>query len=677
MLKQILRPYLFISLCGILAFAPVSFMLLSLKNDIIALEYPVNYYMSQCLRNGEIPVWFNTWGMGFPLQSTLTWGIYSTPQFIFSSTFDYNIYILHLEFLFFILLSGWSMYYLLKQFLVQDKRVSQLLSVCYMLSGFMVGSSQWLLYITAAAFLPLLVASLLKLLRSPSIRNAFQLAVCYTIMFTSVYAAFNIITTYSIIVLSAIWFWQHRKDKKSILQRLSYLFISGLLITALCFPCLYFTLELLNHLDRGASIASDQAFFNSNYLHPEALSSMFFPFSSVRMGFANTEGTMLHTYAGLFLILQLPATIKAGLKRNSRMTLLLGSAAILFLLISFGSMTPVRQAMNVLPGFSYFRNPAIFRLYFIFLLILLTGYALQNQKLEEILAGKYFRFMLWALLSISIVVLLVNMTSLRSFDSFSLTSLIKNINFSKTLVISTIIQALIIIVLIVSIKKKRWAVANLIFTGDLIINTLICTPFFTVSSYTLPEISGILQSKKGFPVQQRSPYNVSSSFEDAKGTIWHNTNVFSKEVAVAESYPGPLVLKNPYAGDGPGDNEGKNSGIVYFHTKDSGSYTLDVIEQKPAHVRAIVQSQNGGSVTLLQNYYPGWRVFINDKAATIIKNQKPGITVVVPAGKNIIDFRYKRPVAWITALLLHAIIILFGLIKLSAVVKKLRYSSPS
>ena len=62
-----------------------------------------------------------------------------------------------------------------------------------MLSGFMTGSTQWLLYITAAAFIPLVISSLLQLLHSPTSRHAFQFAVFYTLMFTSVYAAFNII----------------------------------------------------------------------------------------------------------------------------------------------------------------------------------------------------------------------------------------------------------------------------------------------------------------------------------------------------------------------------------------------------------------------------------------------------------------------------------------------------
>src|SRR5262249_8104926 len=117
-------------------------MLRALKNDIVALEYPINYFISQSVRNGEWPYWFNTWGMGFPLHSNLTWGIFSTPQLLFSSLFDYNIYVLHIEFMFFVLVAGWGMFHLLYKYWIKDQKLAQLLAIAYMLSGFIVGSTQ-------------------------------------------------------------------------------------------------------------------------------------------------------------------------------------------------------------------------------------------------------------------------------------------------------------------------------------------------------------------------------------------------------------------------------------------------------------------------------------------------------------------------------------------------------
>jgi len=565
------------------------------------------------------------------------------------------------------------MYYLLKHFLIRDEKIAQVLSICYMLSGFMVGSTQWLLYVTAAAFLPLVIASLLKLLQAPTVRNALQVAICYTLMFTSVYAAFNIISTYCIAAFLLLWFWKFRNHKNLILFRLRYLIITAAVTAALCFPCLYFTLELLNYLERGNSIAADTSFFNSNYLHPGALSSMLFPFTSVKMGFANTEGTMLNTYTGLFVLALLPVSVWLSIKEKNRPAMLMIAVALVFLLISFGDFIPARNAINLLPGFSYFRNPAIFRSYFILSLILFIALVLQNRKLSDIISEKVFRYMLWLIAAVSLLVLLVNIKSLKNFSGLSMTGLVKNISLSQTLLISSVIQLVIVMALITRIRVKKWSAAKLIFAGDLVINTLVCTPFFSVSSYTLPEVNNILKSEKGFPVQKRNPDDVPVTYTDQKGNAWPNVNIFSKEVAVAESYNGPLVLKST------GKGAHRYDGLVVYSGGDTANHSINITLQRPNHIRAEVTAEKAGQITLIQNYYTGWKSYINDNETVIAERGIPGITINIPAGASVIDFRYRRIEVWLSALLVHFVIIVFGMIKLREVIrrKRIRSSSPS
>ncbi|MBK6938244.1 MAG: hypothetical protein IPH18_16295 [Chitinophagaceae bacterium] len=57
-------------------------MMFTIKNDVLMIEYPIQHFISESLRNGNYPLWFNTWGMGFPLQSVLSWGVFSTPQML-------------------------------------------------------------------------------------------------------------------------------------------------------------------------------------------------------------------------------------------------------------------------------------------------------------------------------------------------------------------------------------------------------------------------------------------------------------------------------------------------------------------------------------------------------------------------------------------------------------------
>ncbi|MBL7739907.1 MAG: hypothetical protein JNK14_11865 [Chitinophagaceae bacterium] len=661
-LSGTIRPYLLLSIIGILAFLPVSFMLRSLKNDIVAIEYPINYFISQCIHNGEISYWFNTWGLGFPLHSGLTWGIYSTPQMIFCSLFDYNLYTLHIEFMFFLLAAGWGMYYLLKKYIIKDENIAWLLAVCYMLSGFMVGSTQWLLYITAASFLPFVIACLLRLFQDPCLKNTFLLAVVYTLMFTSVYAAFTIIATYALLVFAAIYLYHIKGSRRSKMITAGYLSAAALLALLLCGPCIYYTAELLNYIERGRSIENNAGFFNSNYVHPAALSNMLLPFSSVRMSFANTEGTMIHSYAGLFVLLLLPAAIIKTISEKNKAALLILSASLLFLLLSFGGMTPVRDLFNILPGFSFFRNPAIFRLFFILTLLLYFAMAWHDYSFRAILDLQNPRFTK-AILStagilaiIFLIVLLGNIQSFAAILTGSLQSAVKNISLSQTLLVSSCIQLLILLAVWNFARIKKIRLVKWVLASDLVINTLICTPFFSVSSYTLDEVNTILHSKEGFPVQTVSVSDAPATFTDPKGNRWFNINVFNKEFSAADSYRGPLTLNQFYRlYEDTGRALYTSWPLLFAETGETGN--IHLLLQKPAHISASVDFQEPATITLLQNNYPGWKVFYNDRRIDTEKNNKAGITVSIPAGKGTLDFKYERNFAWLSALLLHFIII--------------------
>lgn len=340
-------------------------------------------------------------------------------------------------------------------------------------------------------------------------------------------------------------------------------------------------------------------------------------------------------------------------------------AALLFLLLSFGDMTPLRQAINPLPGFSYFRNPAIFRFYFILSLILFAAIVLQKSRFEEIIHTKAFRY---TLVFLAIACLLVFLLNTGSLGNLSLPGL-KNADYSTTLLISSLIQLLLISLLLLLIRRKKWSWALWVFAGDLVINTLICTPFFSVSSYSLPEVNALLRSEKGFPVQQRKVGDVAATFKDEKGNTWQNVNIFRREVSANESYRGPLVLK-----DTSDRSSYLNRPLVF--SRDS-SAAITILVQRPTHVKARVNMAAAGNVTLLQNYYPGWKAYVNDKEAGIIRENNAFISVAVPAGESTISFRYERKQIWLSALLVHLVILIFGVIKIRDAVKANRSASLS
>lgn len=651
-----LKPYLFISLTGILAFTPVSFMLRALKNDIIAIEYPIKYFISECIHNGEIPLWFNTWAMGFPLQSNLTWGIFSTPQLFFSSLFNYNIYVLHIEFMFYILLAGWAMFYFLKKNFNLDERIAQILACCYMLSGFVTGSSQWLLYITAASFAPLVLISFLQLLKKPSFRHSLLFAVFFYLMFTNVYQAFNIISSYCLAGFFIYYFIRSWKDKKYLSGILKYTGFSFLLVLIFCAPVLFYTFELLNYMGRGDPI-SNASFFNSNYLHPSGLLSMLMPLSVAKTSLANTEGTMMNSYMGLFILLILPLAFLYSIKEKKREVLILFAAAIVFLLISFGNILPFRNWMNVLPGLSYFRHPGIFRFYFILFFILAAAIFLSGKKMEDLFSRKNKMLMggIILFLSVFMISFIISLINSGSLNFISIENSIKNISFIQTILLNSAIQILLLSVLLFLIFYKKYFLFTMIFAFDLVINTLICTPFFTASSYSLPHVNSILSTVHGFPLQQSSPSDVKAVFTDDKNNNWNNVNVFKKEVSGLRSYLGPLVLKNFSHRMENGKTKFADKKLE-FHD-DAETNIADMILQKPSRLQFNTKFTDDEIVQIQQNYFPGWKATFN-KSPVPINQSEAGLSVAVPKGEGLLNIQFEKKGVWISALIMHLLVII-------------------
>jgi hypothetical protein len=617
--------------------------------------------MSECLHHGIMPTWFNTWALGFPLQSNLTWGIFSTPQMLISSLFRYNIYTLHVEFVFYVVMSGCTMFYLLKKHFIADRDLAQLLACCFMLSGFVVGSSQWLLYVTAASFAPLMLHGLLRLIHRPSPGSALLFAVLYYLMFTSVYLAFNIISTY--IIIGIIIFHSVKKISAGDKLRtwLGYLLLAATFTILLCLPCLYYSAELIKYLQRGDPITSNSHFFESNYVHPASLRSLLLPFSSVRMHFPNTEGTMMDAYFGLFpLLMIVPAILSTKKENRSAIAILL--LAIIFLLLSFGAIIPLRGWFNILPGFSYFRNPGIFRFYFIFAAIVFIAQFLSGKKISDVFdvrLRKRINVAAFALIAISLFVLMSHAASIPTLD-VSFFSLVKNLSESQSLFISAGIQFLVLSLVIFFINKKYPRALKWIFIADLVINVLMSTPYFTVSSYSLKETDRLLQSVKGFPVQANPPSQVEAMVVDLKGNPWMNINVYKKEISSRQSYWGPLVLKNTSA---LVDNGQLNSPVfdheIIFADSIVGKneHRIIVKKQFPNEVVADCRFSSDGRVQLLQNYFPGWTAEFNGKKLPVNISPIGTVQTDLSAGNGNLKFSYKKSGLIFSSLIVHLIVL--------------------
>jgi hypothetical protein len=243
--------------------------------------------------------------------------------------------------------------------------------------------------------------------------------------------------------------------------------------------------------------------------------------------------------------------------------------------------------------------------------------------------------------------------------------------------ISALLQSGLLIALLIAIYRRSRNLFIILISADLVLNTLLCLPFFGVSSYRPSEVNKILSITPGFPIQDIHPSDVPAAFVDKKGNEWQNVNIFSGKVSSNYSYKGPLELSQAQPGR-------KNAGLV-FAPFDS-LVSVEVITQRPTHIRAKISSRSNGLITLAQHYYPGWHVEVNGKKESIIASYTtlnssrtflppPGITVAVPAGESTIDFIYERKELKYFAVVLHLLILGWLLWKLVSAFKGINRSS--
>ncbi|HEY0580256.1 MAG TPA: YfhO family protein, partial [Candidatus Nitrosocosmicus sp.] len=566
--------------------------------------------------------------------------------------FHYSIYTLHVEFIFYISVAGCSIFYLVNKYFLPDRKLSLLISISYMLSGFMVASSQWLLYISAASFLPLIAIVLLRLLTRPSFVSSLLFAVVFYCMITSIYVAFSITICYLLSGTIVVFLITNLAKKKNIKKECIYIFIAAVISILFSLPAILSTLDVLQHIQRGNPINTDQAFFNSNYLHPSGILTMLLPFSSVRLHALNTESSMLNIYCGILPFLLLPVLFNNKFK-NGKPAWLLFAISIFFLLISFGELTPLRGLLNYIPGFSYFRNASLFRIFFLFFLLVFIAIRLKGKSLHFIFESKAERN---NLIIVSAILLFISLSFLLMHLPL-LGYLITTVHDSKTFIstlslpgaitISSIVQLGLLLFILFALVKNKLKLFQFTIVADLVINTLICTPFFTVSSYSLKQVDNIFRSVSGFPVQVQHVSQVPVSYSINKA-VWYNINVYKKHVSAVDSYRGPLELNN-YKNADSVTKDYFNHKIIFSPDYDSSQIKIEL--QEPDHLKAIINANKSGTVYFLQNFYPGWKAYFNDEEIKINYSKNGGMNISVP-GSGKIDFTYYKSSKFLTALAL-------------------------
>jgi hypothetical protein len=243
------------------------------------------------------------------------------------------------------------------------------------------------------------------------------------------------------------------------------------------------------------------------------------------------------------------------------------------------------------------------------------------------------------------------------------------------------IQILFLSVLILITWKikslKHFSAALLfLFIADGIVSTQLSTHYTVLSKPNPVEFYKYLKSSpKGFPVPDLNPMDENSDRNAANEFTWMNNNVFPKKVSfdglvsfktdgyqnLSDNHPGLLeaIKKEPvvyFSDDIREDNSVVDfkSNTVFVQASDfkklngktlrSGKNDkMEISGFSPTQIEIKTNTEYPQLLIYQQNYYTGWRVFVDGTEQDLTKCNFTHMSVLVPAGEHKVLFKYSNP----------------------------------
>lgn len=650
--RQIMIGMLVIFICCVISYWPVSLGIFSLKNDAVRYFLPVRYQVSEMIRNGNFPFWTPFINLGHPLYTDMQSGVWNPFVWILSSFGPYTMRSLQIELMIYVYLSGVSMFYLLKH-LKLSFQVSLAIAVSYMLCGFISDSTQFLYWVSGMSFFPLVFLFFLKTLKEHNFRSNLLFSFSLYLLFVTAYPGEFIIIIYFLIAYLIIYIINNRNNLQQLLRSASLII---LLFTLFSLPVIISYLSGIQNITRGSAVSYEMAMTNS--MNPLSLLSYIFPLIAWKLPIAETDILGRNSYIGLFPCLLL--FISFAVRSKSTLVSFLKWVFILSLLLSFGKYGVLRiVAYYLLPLMDMFRHPSIFRFITVFSGCVLAAITLQNVLTTGInprLKKNIFGVTLLLLIIAAFAILLTNKNGFVHLipDAFSISSFktwLENSSVVTWLIIELIIQGFFLF-LIYQYFIRNISLNYLIpvIVLNSVIHVSLIQPVTVVSSETVSSFSAVTGSEKqhGFPILDPNSSILSNSKVDQKYFLKYGPiNMYNKKPGYQFEFvtPGPLksherfmateglteiLFKFPFlykadtacfyqAGmNYPSQKRfvlTEDSTLLFSINKEStdSNYQVKMLSFSPGKWEFEIQSSSPGFYCLIQNYYPNWELFINDK----------------------------------------------------------------
>jgi hypothetical protein len=713
--------FIYISLLlvtAITGYWQLAFLKYSVPNDMINCWIPWRFYISECLQNHIFPFWNPYQQLGYPIHADLQGPIWYIESLLLGSTIGESNYAVQLLFVFYTFIAGTGMYFLSLCF-HSNKNAAFVSGVCYLLSGFFISHVQHFYAVIGAAWLPFIILNYYKMHADMDYKRAIYAALFLFLNLTGGNHTFTFILFYLFICISGYFIFIALKQKKREivfrLIKLNALFAA--LTAALSAVLIVVFIQVRPYVGRLSGMSYSDTIWNP--FSPQSLLSLLVPFSNVNSrGFYNTDPSMCNIYMG---ILFLPFVLLALIRSKNIFEKILCVFAGVCLAGSFGAYTPVYKIIyNVVPFMNLFRFPSYFSLFTLIIFLILgsrqlafniSSFTISRHKLLTIIV------MLMALIAALVVFSAVknNGSSFFFFNQFdTIFDFIDASNFYQNIIFQGTIQLLLLAALLIFILKAPAASLIRIITVFAVVDMLLAAQLnlaYTGMSRTSPkELHNYISSlPKKFPLPSLN--NISENTEELgqKKGLFRNTSVFHKRIS-ADGYNSFCFAKQTMLQDSLSQlyDSMLHNPLVYFSNdicseeqflkkssaaahssivlKDADYKTLSskiskaanagaavkITAFSPEKITAEVDAAAGGLVTLLQNQYTGWKVFVDGDEKPVLLSNYITMSVYVPAGAHLVTFRYKNIPVIIGAVISYSVFVLLLVFLLVVWIRKIQ-----
>jgi hypothetical protein len=669
---------LFISVVAI-AFWQIFFLKYGMKWDFVDAFLPSRYFFTESVLNNQFPLWNPYLLYGTPIYADLV-SVFNPEFWIVGNMFGYSNITLQFVFLAYVFIAGVSFFHFLKLY-NSDHHMSIGLSVAYMLSGFVIGNSQHVAFVCGYALIPFLLTAYIKFIRDLNRQNFVRAAIALFLMVYCSYPAITIISAYFLLCIF-IWHlidkWPDKSNiKKSILYHLA-LSVVVVLFSATLLLAYY---QLSPFLVRFSGLPLELAL-----KHPFSVQSVLSFLTPMAAGndpkYFLTDQSISNGYWGIIsLVFFLFTLTKKTVHKESYLILFFG---IFSLFASFGDGFVVREFLyDHAPLMDRFQYPGLFRAFTIFSFLAFTGININHLDFDPPDRKRLI------IISGSVVVLLIFLIgqSIHTIDAFAYfkndvsftDELFQATRFDNIILQGTVQIALLSIFILFTLKikgiKNYSTALLLLFIADGIVSSQL-NAHYTVLSKTDPiAFSAYLKSSpKGFPVPGLTPIGENTDSKAANDFTWMNNNVFPKKATfdglvsfkmdgyktLSDNHPGLLeaIKREPvvYFSDDIKENSSIRdfkSTTAFLEPADykeltgidlgqAPSDSLMIISFSPTKIEIKTYTSFQQLLIYQQNYYKGWKVYIDGVENHLLKTNFTHMSVIVPPGQHTVRFQYSN-----------------------------------